>query len=195
MKEKPSIATGKTGTQCGLSFSNSKSLRSTTSSSSTATVTRSFCSVTRLRKTPKNVITIVGEVQLNTVVKDEHDEITPVVENLKQEQTLNQEELWLVPSQQIDLRRRGEPDLPEEEVRKQERVQMLTQQVFEFHRKSQIVEELFKMHLSDNEMNSDEKEFHNVSVEDSDILKIEDRVQCSVCHDHANPGFLFCECG
>ena len=54
--------------------------------------------------------------------------MTPAVENPKQEQTLNQEELWLVQSQQIDLRRRGEPDLPEEEeVRKQERVQMLTQ--------------------------------------------------------------------
>ena len=123
------------------------------------------------------MITIVGEVLLekkNTVVEDEHDEITPAVENLKQEQTLNQEELWLVPSQQIELRRRGEPDLPEEEEadrRKQELVQKLTQQVLESPRKSQLLEELFKMHLSDNEMNNDEKEFHNVSVEDSDILK------------------------
>ena len=58
--------------------------------------------------------------------------MTQAVENPKQEQTLNQGEIWLVPSQQIELRRRGEPDLrEEEEVRKQELVQMLTQQVLE----------------------------------------------------------------
>ena len=77
-----------------------------------------------LAKTPKNVITIVGEVLLeknNTVVKDEHDEITSAVENPKQEQTLNQEELWLVPSQQIDLRRKGGTRSSRgREVRKQE---------------------------------------------------------------------------
>ena len=66
---------------------------------------------------------------------------------------------------------------------------------------------MFKMNHGDNEMNNDEREFHNLSVEESDMIKnqgnleihkihkIEDRVQCMFCNEYANPGGLFCECG
>ena len=63
------------------------------------------------------------------------------------------------------------------------------------------------MNHVDNEMNNEEKEFHNLSDEASDMIKnqgnlemhemvkMEDRVRCTLCNEFANLGYSFCECG